>query len=172
MAISVRLRPPTRVQSGPRERKAVEHVALMEQAHEGSADLERQADELLGRSLILGSDSGIYAEVQLDRKRRREQKQAPILVDNGISDEMTGVLVERQLRDLIDAANLTALQEIIYRLHVAGFSGMRIAATLGIKRGTANQRLRTIRRKVKEAYEQGKYAGWYEVYLSEVRRGK
>lgn len=153
-----------------RRNRKQEHGLLMDAMQEDSTDMEREADALLGLSLILGSDSGIYSQTQLDRKARDEQKRMPLLEECGASDEMVDHLVENQVRDLIDAANLTALQEIVYRLYVAGFTGKRIAAALGIRRRTTEQRLRTVKRKVRAAYEQGRYAGWYEVYLSEVNR--
>lgn len=137
---------------------------------DSSAELEQEADALLGRCTMLGSDSGIYTQAQLDRKARDEQKRMPLLTEGAMSEAMFEHLLERQMQDLIDAANLTALQEIVYRLHVAGFSVKRIAEALGIRRRTIQQRLTTVRRKVTAAYEQGRYAGWYEVYLSEVNR--
>lgn len=143
---------------------------LIRAACEDATEMEREADALLGRCVMLGSDSGVYAQNQLDRKMRDEQKRMPLLTECGVTDEMVDYLVERQMEDLIDAASLTAFQEIIYRLHVSGFSVKRIAAALGIRRGTTEQRLRKVKRRVRAAYEQGRYAGWYEVYLSEVNR--
>lgn len=101
---------------------------------------------------------------------RDERKRLPVLEEGGISGPMLEYLIERQLADLIDAAGLTAIEEIVYRLRVAGFSRNGMATSLGVRRATIDRRLRSVKRKVKAAYKQGKYAGWYEVYLSEVNR--
>ena len=135
-----------------------------------AADLERAADEMLGRAVISGADSGIYTEAQLDRKMRDERKRVPELDECGVGDETVDCLLERLVEELIDVANLTAMQEIIYRLYVAGLSGRRISVVLGIRRRTVEWRLKTVKRKVRAACKAGRYAGWYEVYLSEVNR--
>lgn len=135
-----------------------------------AADLERQADELLGRYLIPGVDSGVYTQIQLDRKARDERKRLSAAPDCGATDEMIDYLVERQIEDLIDVANLSAIQEIAYRLYVSGLNSRQISVALGIKGRTIEERLRVVKRKVKAAYKEGRYAGWYEVYLSEVNR--
>ncbi len=132
---------------------------------EVETDLDRRADELLGRSLILGSDSGIYSETALDRKMRDEAKRMPVLAEGGITEQMLECLIERRLEELIDAAGLSAMEEIVYRLHVAGFGVKRMAIALGIRRVTIDRRLKSIRRKVRAAYREGIYAGWYEVVL-------
>jgi len=133
-------------------------------------ELERRADELLGRCVELGAASGIYSRTALERKMRDERKRIPVVDEGGVSERMLEYLIERQLDELIDAAGLTVIEEIVYRLRVAGFSRNRMATALGIGRTTIDRRLRSVKRKVKTAYEQGKYAGWYEVYLSEVNR--
>lgn len=133
-------------------------------------DLELAADELLARHAALSGDSGIYSQVQLDRKMRNENKRLPRMAEAGISADAFDVLLENRVEELVDAAGLTAVQEVIYRLHVAGFSPRRIAAIAGIGQGLLERRLRTVKRKVRAAYVDGIYAGWYEVYLSEVNR--
>ncbi len=140
--------------------------------HTNSLNLDEQADEMLSPFMTRGSGSGIYSQAALDRKMRNEQKRLPMLVERGISNDMLDCLADRQVEDIIDAAGLTAVEEIIYRLYVSGFSGKRIASALKIKRRTIYSRLRTVRRKVRAAYNEGIYAGWYEVYLSEVNRGR
>ncbi len=135
-----------------------------------AAELERQADTLLGQLLLDSAESGLYAQVALDRKMRDEQKRMPVLEESGVSEEMIECLVERQVSELIDAAGLSAIEEIVYRLYVSGLGGKRISEALGIRRRTIDTRLRSVKRKVRAAYEEGIYAGWYEVYLSEVNR--
>jgi len=92
------------------------------------------------------------------------------LTEGDVSSETADVLLERRIEELVDAAGLNALQEIIYRLHIAGFGRRRMASALGITYSLLNRRLTTVERKVKAALRQSKYAGWYVVYLSEVNR--
>ena len=106
----------------------------------------------------------------MDRKTRDDQKRLPVTSEYGVADETVDYLVERQIEDLIDVANLTAIQEIVYRLHVSGLGGKEISVVLGVRRRTVEERLNAVKRKIRAAYEQGRYAGWYEVYLSEVNR--
>lgn len=134
----------------------------------GIIEIEEAADIILESSGSLGRTQGIYTQTQLDRRIRLEREHD--VCEPNLDKEMVDYLVERQVTDLIDAAGLTAIQEIIYRLHVSGFNVRNMAATLGIKRRTAASRLQAARRKIRAAYKEGKYAGWYEVYLSEVNR--
>lgn len=136
----------------------------------GAIDLESAADELLFNCNCIGRAHGIYTQKQLDRKIRDEEARLPNLDKAGISSELVEYLCERQIDELIDTANLSSVQEIIYRLDVAGLSLITISATLEIKHQTIEVHLRRARRKVRAAYRQGRYAGWYEVYLSEVNR--
>jgi len=156
--------------SRPRKERNIHETPT--QAQPVMADLEEEADALLGRLLIFGRNSGVYSNTQLNRKIRNEQKCLPEFVEHGVSGEVMDYLVEAQINDMIDAANLTALQEIIYRLYVSGLDIRHIATVLGKKTRIIYGRLETIKRRVRTAYQEGRYAGWYEVYLSEVRRGK
>lgn len=133
-------------------------------------DLERQADELLARYVTYGANTGIYTQAQLDRKTRDEQKRLTVAREVGVADEVVDYLLERQIEELIDVANLTAMQEIVYRLHVGGLGPRQMSVALGVRRRTIEERLRTVKRKIRAAYNEGRYAGWYEVYLSEVNR--
>ena len=150
------------------DRSKSDHTQSIEP--EDAVDLEQAADELLAQHMPLGSDSGIYSQTQLDRKMRNESKMLPRLAEVGISAETVDVLLERRIEEMVDAASLTALQEIIYRLYVAGFGCHRIASIMGVRHRLLERRLRTVKRKIRAAYEEGRYAGWYEVYLSEVNR--
>lgn len=133
-------------------------------------DLERAADALLNQVSPPGMGSGFYSEKQLRRKIQRDDSRLPRLAESRVSQQTADLLVDRRMSELIDAANLTAIQEILYRLHVAGFGARRMAWALGIRRQVLNQRLRAVKRRIRAAYLEGKYAGWYEVYLSEVNR--
>lgn len=132
--------------------------------------LEAAADELLADHSALGARSGIYSQAQLDRKMRDERTRLPYITEIGVCVETVDTLLERRIEELVDAASLTALQEITYRLYVAGFGCRRIASIMGVRHSLLERRLREVKRKIRAAYEEGRYAGWYEVYLSEVNR--
>ncbi|NLN75846.1 MAG: hypothetical protein GX139_06010 [Armatimonadetes bacterium] len=133
-------------------------------------EMELLSDELLAGCVRLGKASGIYTQAQLDRKVRNERKRIERVTEDCASAPMIESVIDSQLNDLIDAAGLNAIEEIVCRLYVAGFTGRRIAQVLGIRRRVVKQRLRIVKRRIRAAYLQGPYAGWYEVYLSEVNR--
>ena len=133
-------------------------------------DLEQAADALLEAAGLLGRESGAYTHKQLMRKIRLEERRLPKLEEFELPAEAADYLVESVIGELVDVARLTALQEICYRLHASGLSVRRISATLRIKRQVIAAHLGAARRKVRAAARQGRYAGWYEVYLSEVNR--
>ncbi|MHB9036255.1 MAG: hypothetical protein ACYC64_06280 [Armatimonadota bacterium] len=139
-------------------------------ADEGVIELEEVSDILLANVGGLGREGGTYTQAQLERKMRDEQARLPRIEECGVPSEVTDYLLERRLDDLIDVSKLTALQEICLRLCVAGLKRKDLAATLGLTPARTALALRIARRKVRVAYDEGKYAGWYEVYLSEVNR--
>lgn len=145
---------------------------VIDGARRSPADLERMADGLLKASGELGSRSGIYTQAQLDRKIRNERERMPVVEETGFPQDAADRLVEQGIDELIDVSRLSVRQEIVFRLHVCGFSCRDIAATLKIQRRRTAALLRAAKRRVREAYNEGRYAGWYEVYLSEVRRGR
>lgn len=136
----------------------------------GLIDLEDASDILLSSSSALGYKRGAYSQRQLDRKIRNEQRRLPRIDEFGIPSEVSEYLLNRQIDELVDVGNLTALQEIIFRLCASGLTCTEIAKKFGLSRRRTYIALKIARRKVRVAYEEGKYAGWYEVYLSEVRR--
>lgn len=130
---------------------------------------ERAVDEMLARHLLLGR-GGLYSEKQFRRKIRDEEKRLSQSGKASLGTDWVDALVESAINELIDAAGLSAIQEIIYRLSLAGFRCGRMAKMLGIEPELLISRLRSARRKIRAAYRDGKYAGWQEVYLSEVNR--
>lgn len=132
--------------------------------------LENAADALLAATGILNVGAAVYTQTQLERKLRNEQARLSRLEETAPAPEMVDYICERQLEDLIGASRLTQVQEAVYRLFAAGMNCRDISATLGIKRQPIGFHLRSARQKVRAAYRQGRYAGWYEVYLSEVNR--
>ena len=138
----------------------------------GRKELEEAADALLRTAGALSRRNGIYTKSQLERKTRNDHRRAPRVSACELPQDVVDYLFERQIDDLLEASGLTALQEIVFRLCAGGLTCSDIAATLGIKHRAIAIRLRAARRKVRWAYNQGRYAGWYEVYLSEVRRGR
>ena len=133
-------------------------------------DLEQAADELLGHYVIYGAVTGIYTQAQLDRKVRDERKRWTDEPEAGVADEVVNYLLDRQVDELIEVARLSAMQEIVYRLYAAGLGTKQMSVLLGVRRRTIEERLRAVKRKIRTTYLEGRYAGWYEVYLSEVNR--
>lgn len=144
-----------------------QHVS---QTFQETTDPERIADALLEAVGVLSEGSGIYTTAQLDRKIRNERKRLPEVEEYGLPQEVIAELVERRIDELIDLSRLTVSQEVVFRLHLCGLSVRCIAATLKISQNKAAYHLRKAKRKIRAAYSEGRYAGWYEVYLSEVNR--
>jgi DNA-binding CsgD family transcriptional regulator len=135
-----------------------------------AAGLEWVADALLESAGFLRGAGRVYTQVQLDRKTRTETRR---LSEHGrleLRDETANYLIEHLIDELVDVSGLTAMQEICYRLYACGLGCGNIAATLKLNYHIVAARLRAAERKVRAAYEEGQYAGWHEVYLSEVRR--
>ncbi|MEN6357852.1 MAG: hypothetical protein ABFD83_12310 [Armatimonadota bacterium] len=143
---------------------------LLLAAREGLIDLEDVANTMLSTAVGFGYNTGAYTQVQLDRKIRDENRRLPQIDEYAVPAEVMDYIFERQLDDLIGVSEVTAFQEIVFRLSVAGLTIKNIAANLGLSTSRTAAALRTARRKVRAAYEEGEYAGWYEVYLSEVNR--
>ncbi len=135
-------------------------------------DLESEADRLLQAGGAIGRETGIYTSAGLKRKIRNEHRRAPLVSECGLPAEVVDRLVDQRIEELIDVSGLSIRQEIVFRLRVCGLGIKRIAATLNIKPQRAAALLRAAQRKVRRAYRAGAYAGWYEVYLSEVNRFK
>lgn len=150
--------------------EAIDSEILLETDKE--EDLETTADILLQGAGVLGRPDGIYTQKQIIRKIRNEQQHMPRLDECELPPEMASYIFQRQIDDLIDAANLTQVQEIIYRLFTGGLKCAEIARTLKIRRQIVFAHLKSARGKIKAAYKDGIYAGWLEVYLGEIRRGK
>ncbi len=138
--------------------------------HYSVDEMEKAADALLEAAGVLGHTSGIYTRARLDRKMRNERRHMRRLSECEVPEEVIDRLVEQHLDDLVDASSLSASDETIFRLYLGGSSCRDMAATLGIKHQAIAFRLRRAIRKVRTSYREGRYAGWYEVYLSEVNR--
>ena len=143
---------------------------LLTAVNEGILSMEDAADAMLAAHGALGRKNGIYTQRQLDRKIRNESARLETMKEGGVDDNTADYLAASQIDDLVEVSNLTAFQEICYRMYLAGFNQTDIAVLLGIRRQTISKRLAAARSKVMKAYCEGRYAGWYEVYLSEVRR--
>ena len=143
---------------------------LLAAARDGLLDLEQAADSILAAEGALGRENGIYTQAQLNRKIRIEQQHLPLLDECEIGKEAIEYLIERQTTDLVEVSRLTPMQEICFRLYVEGLTCRDISLSLRLKHNTTANHLRNARQKVKAAIKDGRYAGWYEVYLSEVNR--
>ncbi|MCE5313897.1 MAG: hypothetical protein ABFD49_07775 [Armatimonadota bacterium] len=141
-------------------------------AEQGAIGMEEVGDIILANTGGFGRDAGVYTERQLDRKIRNERTRLSKsdIREEGISTDVTGYLFERHLDDLIDVSGLTAIQEICFRMCAAGLRRNNVADTLGLSPARTTYALRVAKRKIRRALGEGRYAGWYEVYLSEVNR--
>ena len=148
----------------------VTNMVIAERRKDESIDLEEAADKILASAGAIGKENGIYTNRQLSRKIRNEYSRLPEIDEGSVSSDFLEYISEKQLEEVIDVAALSAMQEICFRLHIAGLSLKEIAKSLDVHTATMASSLRLAKRKVKHACEQGKYAGWYEVYLSEIRR--
>ncbi len=128
------------------------------------------ANRLLELVAPLGWRRGLYTELQLLRKMRRERTKSWRGPAQETTDETTAYVVEKWVDELVDAAGLTAVEDICFRLHLAGWRHEHAAALMGRSYQTVVRRLKSARRKLRRAYCQGPHAGWQEVYLSEVHR--
>ncbi len=133
-------------------------------------DPEAAADALLKAAGVLGRANGIYTAKALQRKIRLEDKRLPPLPECGLPPEVLDRLIDQRIEELADVSRLSIKQEIVFRLRACGLSIKLISATLKIRPRRAAAILRAAQRKVRRAYHDGRYAGWYEVYLSEVNR--
>ena len=133
-------------------------------------DLESAADALLEAAGIFRQGSGVYTGRRLERKIRNDRRRTPQANECEVPHEVIEYLLERLIDDLVDVSSLTTREEVVFRLHASGLGCRDMAATLGIKHQAIAFRLRRALRKVRASYREGRYAGWYEVYLSEVNR--
>lgn len=155
-------------------RKAAPVIRVFERGTEADSqepiDYEAAADALLAANGAIGHDSGIYTSTQLNRKMRLEQERLRRENANGLPENIICELVEQRIGDLIYVSNLSPIQEIVFRLRIGGMGWKNMAAALGIDRRLIKRHLHEAVRRVRAAYNEGPYAGWYEVYLSEVNR--
>jgi DNA-directed RNA polymerase specialized sigma24 family protein len=132
--------------------------------------LDQSADGALEAAGTLYWRHGIYTEARLARKIRREDRRRPSTHIGPQPDQTASFAVERRLDDLVNVARLTAIEEICFRLCYAGRGPRSISSGLGLPCRTVRRRLKSARKKLVRAYSEGPYAGWHEVYLSEVHR--
>ncbi len=131
---------------------------------------EKVADALLEAVGAFSEENGIYTDAQLTRKMRLERNRLPEIEECGLPEEVTAELVERRIDELISLSGMCVSQEAVFRLHLCGLSLKQIANSLKISPHKVEFRLRIAKRRIRSAYKECKYAGWYEVYLSEVHR--
>lgn len=143
---------------------------LIRAVKEGIVDLEQAADALLDAHGALGKENGIYTDAQLSRKMRREVRRLPVLEEASVSQETVDYISQLQIEELTELAELSPMQDICYRLHCDKLPGKEIADMLGLSVQVVSYHLREARVRVKRICREGRYAGWYQVYLSEVNR--
>lgn len=149
---------------------SIDFSYLIAAARDGVLDLEQAADAILAAEGALGNKTGIYTQAQIERKMRVEQRRLQVVDEGAIRNDTIEYLLQCQVDNLVDVSRLTPIQEICYRLHIDGLTCRDISTTLHLKFHTTANHLRSARKKVRAAVRDGKYAGWYEVYISEVNR--
>jgi len=132
--------------------------------------LDAQADAQLLRKRMLGRENTCLSEYQLRRLMYNDRKRAPALGPPGLPQEADDLAFELHLQYLIELAGLSSRQEACLRLSLQGLSCRAIARMTGRHPAAVLGSLRSAHRRLRQAYNQGPYAGWYDVYVSEVTR--
>jgi len=135
-----------------------------------SAWLDAQSEARLIRKGKLGRDAACLSEEQLARLVRLDRRRAPFLDPPGLPRESQELAFELHLSYLIDLANLTPLQEACLRMRLNGLGYGLIARWIKRRRCTVFASVQSAFRRLRRSYQEGPYAGWYEVYVSEVTR--
>jgi DNA-directed RNA polymerase specialized sigma24 family protein len=138
----------------------------------GKLTLDEAADALLAATGQLGRTHGTYTEKQLARRNRLDRQRLPRMQHDDVPDEVSQYLVDQRLDGLVAVAGLKPIEEICFRLRFSNMTPREITQILGIGRRRTELHLKQARRKMIQVYKEGPYAGWFEVYLSEVRRGR
>jgi hypothetical protein len=131
--------------------------------------LERTVDDIL-RALGTARKHGVYSEAGLARKIRRESAVDVEVEQSGLPGEVCDYLFRAHVRELISTPGLTSRQRLALLLQAGGHSCGQAAETMGISRTSYCRVLERARARFERFRDP--YAGWYEVYLSEVGRGK
>ena len=145
-------------------------ASLIDLSPELSAWLDAQADAQLSRKRMLGREGACLTHYQLSRLMANDHKRAPALGPPGLPRESDDYAFELHLQYLIETAGLTARQEACIRLKLRGLGCSAIARMTGRSPCGVEESLRSACRRLRRAYREGPYAGWYEVYVSEVTR--
>ncbi len=132
--------------------------------------LDTQADAHLSRKRLLGRKVACLSQHQLRRLMCNDRRRAPALGPPGIPREADDLAFELHLRYLIEVAGLSSRQEACVRLTLEGLGCHTIARMTGRLPSAVLNSLRSACLRLRQAYKQGPYAGWYEVYVSEVTR--
>lgn len=131
-------------------------------------DFEERADNLIAE---IGEQREIrvYTEAGLLRKMRREQTRPVERRESMLPDDAYDYLLLAYIRDLIASPQLTSQERLALILSTTGWRQSDAAILIGVRRARYQRIMRSARKKV-ERYASNPYAGWYEVYLSEVNR--
>lgn len=146
--------------------------SIVECVRIGMVEEGEAVDAILEAAHLLGRNNGVYTDAQLARRERNDRRRAPLAEPAGVSEEVNEYLIKRRTDELVELANLKPMEEICLRLCICGLTARETASALGLGRHRVEVNLRVARRKVRRVFKGGPYAGWYEVYLSEIRRGR
>lgn len=130
---------------------------------------ERAADDLLKSAGSVRSNGRIWTQIQLNRKMRLENSRIPDLEVTDYCDDDDIVFMSMYFR-LANMAKLNPMWTEIFRMHIIGCTAVEIAHILNIGRLRVCRIIRRCTIRLKKAYMADPYAGWYNVYLEEMRR--
>lgn len=143
-------------------------VYVMEGLEQAVTNLEKEADELLAG---MGKENrkGTYSEASLNRKIRRNEHIKPEIEKVGLPEEVCEYLRLAYLKDLLSVPGLTRIERFVLILRSTGWSMLDAARYIGVTRLRCYRAMESARRKIAR-HKENPFAGWYEVYLSEVNR--
>jgi hypothetical protein len=127
------------------------------------------ADNLLRSAGAICYYGGTWTQAQLNRKIREQDSYLPDIEVKNCCDADDMVFSSMYTR-LAKAANLNPLYTEVFRMHINGFSGNEISRALKIGRLRTFRIISRCKYKLQKVYQSDPYAGWYNVYLSEINR--
>jgi len=130
---------------------------------------ERIADNLLRTTGEIHSYGGIWTQAQLNRKIREQNNYLQDL-EIGNCHDADDVVFNSMYARLAKKADLNPLYTEVFRMHINGFTAVEISRTLQIGRLRTSRIIAKCAARLKQVYQSDPYAGWYNVYLSEINR--
>ena len=141
---------------------------LAESIGTGRVPEEVEADNLLAAHSFELDDVRLFTERQLARRIKREALLFSRTYGGGLPAAVCEFILEKHINLLLENVSLNRLQRRAYTLYLRGLPEPAIARRLRVSRTRAMTLILKASRKIGQT--KFKYAGLYEVYLSEVNR--